>query len=161
MVNAKVKWGKLDYDVVIDTSSDVAAFKATLQALTGVSAERQKLMCKLWPGTLKDDAVLSAIPFKDGIAISLMGSADTVVKPAAPVVFVEDMPKGAAAVAGKGIPVGLENTGNTCYLNSKANCCRFLQVAPFTPLVSAGTVEALRFVPELKDAVGEHRGRAR
>jgi len=153
-LTVKVSWGKEKYDIALDAAGDVLSFKAQLQSLTGVSAERQKIsewrswagfgedltdprlqpvlpsamtVCKAWKGTLKDDAVFSSMPdLKDGIAMTLMGSADTVAKPAAPVVFVEDLPKGAAAAAGKGIPVGLENTGNTvrvplCFIYG--TCC--------------------------------------
>jgi len=126
----KLKWGKNDYDVQLDEHAGVRAFKTLVQDLTGVSCDRQKLMCKAWKGVLKDDALWGSMPdLKDGVAMSLsetnevdsselvinriffrmrssVGSADTVVKPAAPVVFVEDMPKGAAAAAGKGLPVG-------------------------------------------------------
>jgi hypothetical protein len=52
----------------------------------GVPVDRQKLMAKgAWIGVLKDDADLGALPIKPGLAIMLMGSADVVAAPAAPV----------------------------------------------------------------------------
>jgi ubiquitin carboxyl-terminal hydrolase 14 len=137
-----VKWGKEQYTVDLDPSGDVVTFKATLQSLTGVSVDRQKLMSKVWKGVLKDEVVWATLPdLKEGAVIMLMGSADTVVQPSSATVFVEDMPKGAAALLGRAIPVGCENLGNTCYANS--------------------TIEALRFIPELKDAIVAFRTRAR
>ena len=37
-----VKWGHQKYDVDLDTSAPVAAFKQQLQQLTGVPSDRQK-----------------------------------------------------------------------------------------------------------------------
>jgi hypothetical protein len=38
-----------------------------------------------WMGVLKDDADLGALPIKPGLAVMLMGSADVVAAPTAPV----------------------------------------------------------------------------
>jgi hypothetical protein len=44
--------------------------------------DRQKLMCKAWKTTLKDDASFANIPdLKDGAVITLMGSSEGLVKP--------------------------------------------------------------------------------
>lgn len=37
-----MKWGHQKYDVDLDTSAPVAAFKQQLQQLTGVPSDRQK-----------------------------------------------------------------------------------------------------------------------
>jgi ubiquitin carboxyl-terminal hydrolase 14 len=47
-----------------------------------VCVSRQKLMAKgAWIGTLKDDADMSTMKFKEGQNIMLMGTADVVVAP--------------------------------------------------------------------------------
>ena len=42
-LTVKVSWGKEKYDIALDAAGDVLSFKAQLQSLTGVSAERQKI----------------------------------------------------------------------------------------------------------------------
>lgn len=58
MVALKIKWNKLSYDdFVIEPQKGVAHLKQKIYELTGVPADRQKLMAKgAWLGTLKDDA---------------------------------------------------------------------------------------------------------
>ena len=75
---------------------------------------------------LKEDAEWSAYPgVKDGAVLMLMGTAagNELQAPAQEIKFVEDMTpeeKAAAlhAKTGVAIPAGLENLGNTCYMNS-------------------------------------------
>lgn len=45
--------------------------------------ERQKLMAKAWKGVLKDDASFASMPdvAKEGLVVTLMGSAEGVAKP--------------------------------------------------------------------------------
>ena len=58
MVAIKIKWNKNSYDdVVVEPEKGVAGLKQNVYDLTGVPADRQKLMAKgAWIGTLKDDA---------------------------------------------------------------------------------------------------------
>ena len=58
MVALRIKWNKLSYDdFVIEPQKGVAHLKQKIYELTGVPADRQKLMAKgAWVGTLKDDA---------------------------------------------------------------------------------------------------------
>lgn len=97
-------------------------------------------MAKAWKGVLKDDASFASMPdIKEGLVITLMGSADPgLVKPAQATFFVEDLPASAGVNAGMSLPAGIKNMGNTCYANS--------------------TLEALRAVPELKSSLLSYRG---
>uniref|UniRef100_A0A1L8DT55 Ubiquitin carboxyl-terminal hydrolase n=1 Tax=Nyssomyia neivai TaxID=330878 RepID=A0A1L8DT55_9DIPT len=124
----KVKWGKELFPIVVDTDEEPLVFKAQLFALTGVSPDRQKVMCK--GATLKDEW---NVKLNNGMTILMMGSKDEV--PAEPVEktkFIEDMNESELAVAMK-LPAGLTNLGNTCYVNA--------------------TVQCLKAVPPLRDAL--------
>ena len=52
--------------------------------------DRQKLMAKgAWTGTLKDDADMSTMKFKEGHAVMLMGTAEVVAAPQVEVMIFE------------------------------------------------------------------------
>ena len=89
-----------------------------MACIAGVPPDRQKLMSKAWKAVLKDDMDFSTMTLSDGLVISLMGSADTIAKPAEKVVFVEDMSAAEVMKVGHRLPSGFVNTGNTCYANS-------------------------------------------
>ena len=96
MVKVTIKWNKNVYnDVELDTSAPVSAFRQTLQTLTSVPVERQKLMAKgAWKGMLKDTEDLSACKLKEGHTVMLMGTAEVLEKPKEEVKFLEDMTTG-------------------------------------------------------------------
>lgn len=138
MVNINLTWGpwgKTAKIVSVDATGTAAQLKDAIYELSGVPQDRQKLMSSAWSGVLKNETSIANL--KDGSNVTLMGTADRLAKPVEKVVFVEDLPASAKAAAGTMLPSGLTNLGNTCYANS--------------------TLEALRYVPELKQSLVEYK----
>ncbi|KAI3436202.1 hypothetical protein D9Q98_002256 [Chlorella vulgaris] len=123
MIAVKVKWNKEEMAVEVDTSQPPSVFKSQLFSLTGVAPERQKIM-GVKGGLLKDDAEWAKLGLKAGQKLTMMGTADKI--PEAPTqqqTFMEDLPEEEQDTSGMSkYGAGLENLGNTCYMNSTLQC---------------------------------------
>ena len=130
------------YEVELDLTSTGETFKFQLFSLTGVEPDRQKILVK--GGQLKDDTDLSKLGAKPGQIFMMMGTSSTdggasgLLKPTNKIKFMEDMTEAEAARSEGATPAGLQNLGNTCYMNS--------------------TLQTLRAVPELQDQLLKYDG---
>lgn len=131
-ISVNVKWGKEAFEISFVPANGVATLKSQLSEKTNVPLDRMKLMPKskgLWKGLLKDDFDLTSIDYtkiKAPIQILLMGSAAKLTGPKVKTVFLEDLPEEEVAKVAE--PSGLNNLGNTCYLNSIVQCMRAIPV---------------------------------
>ncbi|KAF8449934.1 hypothetical protein BGX38DRAFT_1185451 [Terfezia claveryi] len=135
-----VSHGGKRYNIELDTSGTGEVFKYQLYSLTGVEPERQKILVK--GGQLKDETDLSTLNIKPNHKFMMMGtpSSDILKTPAQKPVFLEDLTEEQRAKQKGVIPAGLQNLGNTCYMNS--------------------TLQALRFVPELQEELLRYKASA-
>ncbi|BFZ64179.1 deubiquitinating enzyme [Saitoella coloradoensis] len=132
-VSIKVSHAGKKYDVDVDLEEPGAVFKSQLYSLTGVEPTRQKVLVK--GGQLKDDTDMKKLGLKPGQTLMMMGTAGELPKaPVQKAVFLEDMTDSQLAEVLK-TPAGLQNLGNTCYMNS--------------------TLQAFRAIPELQAELNE------
>nr|CAB3267544.1 ubiquitin carboxyl-terminal hydrolase 14-like [Phallusia mammillata] len=130
-----IKWGKEKYtDVDLCTEETPDVFRLQLFSLTNVLPERQKLMVK--GATIKDE--WGNVKLKNGATLLMMGTAEELPQePVEKTVFLEDMTDD-QLVSAMDLVTGLENLGNTCYMNA--------------------TVQFLKTVPELEQALQKYSG---
>ncbi|KAH0113848.1 ubiquitin carboxyl-terminal hydrolase, partial [Aureobasidium melanogenum] len=135
-----VKHQGTKYEVDLDPEATGETFKYQLYSLTNVEPERQKILIK--GGQLKDDTALSSLKAKPGQQFMMMGTpsgdaASQVDRPTEKIRFLEDMTEAEAAQVSGATPAGLQNLGNTCYLNS--------------------ALQTLKSIPELGDALTTYK----
>ena len=140
MFSVFVKHQGKKHEVELDPTSTGETFKYQLYSITGVEPDRQKILVK--GGQLKDDTDLSKLGAKPGQTFMMMGTpaanAPAVLeRPKEKVKFMEDMTEAEAAKAEGATPAGLQNLGNTCYMNS--------------------TLQTLRAVPELQEHLSKYK----
>ncbi|XP_022701102.1 ubiquitin carboxyl-terminal hydrolase 14-like isoform X1 [Varroa jacobsoni] len=151
-MKVKVKWGKEVYDVEVHLKEDPEVFRAQLFALTGVLPERQKVMFK---GAILKDS-WGSMKLKDGATILMMGTKEELPQaPTEKTVFMEDMDDSEISTALK-LPTGLNNLGNTCYMNAVVQCFKTVpeltdQLAKFTGEVSLAHPSAKTITGALRD----------
>ena len=137
-ISVYVKHQGKKYEVEVDPTSTGETFKFQIYSLTGVEPERQKIIIK--GGQLKDETDMSKIGAKPGQTFMMMGTpaeGGNLERPKDKIKFAEDMTEAEAAKADGATPAGLQNLGNTCYLNS--------------------TLQTLKAVPELQEQLFKYQ----
>jgi len=119
--NWLVKYNKEKYKFEFEKPPSMEELKARLFSLTDVSPSRQKLMIRGKILTTDEDLAKQ----KQKAKFFLFGTNEVLA--AAPTekrIFIEDMTEEQRALNKVSLPCGLENLGNTCYLNSTVQAIR-------------------------------------
>jgi len=122
-----VKYGKKKHkNVEIKATDSLEDIQAVIFSLTQVMPERQKIIIK--GKTLQSDADVAKL-IKNKVVMTVMGSSASATStvPASggkKIKFVEEMTAAERQEANTELPPGLNNLGNTCYLNSCIQCMK-------------------------------------
>lgn len=127
------------YPLELNADDTGLIFKQKIQNLTKIPIDRQKILLKT--GQLKDDAIVESLGLKPNQIIMVLGSPELNL-PVAPInnVFIEDLNE-SSLKSYSNEPIGFENLGNTCYLNSS--------------IQALYSIPSLRKALEQNDKVGE------
>lgn len=132
-----IKHGCTAFTVGFDPSRSVKELKDLFHRVTGVPSNRMKVVAagKL----LGEDCRLDDVALAPSHTITVIGTAKTLpIGPTQPIVFVEDLPE--HLLSSERRPLGLQNLGSTCYMNS--------------------SLQAIRTIPELDVALQEFKSSA-
>lgn len=122
-MKVNVKWNKEFFkDIEVDVDQPPAVFKLQLFSLTNVDPDRMKILVK--GGILGDEEWGKGKP-KDGQTLMMMGTVSELREPQGDEIkFIEDVvgEEEQQHLDTKQYGAGLENMGNTCYMNSTMQC---------------------------------------
>ncbi|CCH41374.1 putative ubiquitin carboxyl-terminal hydrolase [Wickerhamomyces ciferrii] len=115
-ISVNIKNSGKTYPLELDPSDTGLIFKTKIQNLTKIPIDRQKILLKT--GQLQNDVVVSQLNLKPNQIIMVLGSPELNL-PIAPIntIFKEDLDE-SSLQSYSNDPIGFENLGNTCYLNS-------------------------------------------
>eukprot|EP00494_Astrolonche_serrata_P026686 UN26949 len=112
--------GKNKYEVDVDPAVGLETFQASLFSLTNVPPDRQKILFRKTP--IETNSDLAGL--KNKARLKLIGSAVAVAAATEKFVFAEDMTAADLSKIQSLNPGGMENLGNTCYLNATVQCLK-------------------------------------
>jgi len=116
-----VKYNKEKFSFTFEEPPSMEELKARLYSLTDLSPNRQKLMVRGKILTTSEDLANQ----KKKAKFFLYGTNEVLAAaPTEKIVFIEDMTEAQRALNKVSLPCGLENLGNTCYLNSTVQAIR-------------------------------------
>jgi len=124
-VTISIKWQTQEFkDVEVTPSAGLETLQAQIFTLTMVPPERQKIIIK--GKLIKTDSDVAA-QLKKGVRLMLTGTAEVMTEaPKQQVKFIEDMTEKEKTEIKESVGAGLNNLGNTCYMNSTLQCFRHI-----------------------------------
>jgi hypothetical protein len=152
-IKINVKWGKENVPCEIKPGQTPDQLFDDLQSKTGVPVARQKLMARgAWRGVLKSGM---AMDLKDGQNVTLMGTADVLLKPKVETKFLEDM-----KVRTQRLPCHLDAVVVNRLRQTRSRVVFFAILSRFGPRRGAAPVERSRGRVDGVDAMPRRRDAA-